>query len=186
MIAKDIRRGMVITIEGQIHVVFESQTITPGNLRGITHLKARNLKTGNMHKYRFGSTENVEQVYLETKDMEYLYQEGDGHVFMDVENYEQVTLPAEILGESMRFVKLNDRLKVAYQEGTPVSVELPSHVVLKVKATEPGYRGNSSTNVMKPATLETGLELKVPLYIEVGEAVKVDTATGEFVERVNK
>ncbi|MCI0343324.1 MAG: elongation factor P [Planctomycetales bacterium] len=186
MIAKDIRKGMILMIEGELYQVLDAQHITPGNWRGYSQIKARNLKKGNLFQNRFRSTEDVEQAFLDMREMEYLYQDGEGFVFMDVENYEQITLGKEMVGEQMLYVTLNSRVKVALHDGTPITVELPSAVTLRVTETEPGFRGNTATNVTKPAKLETGLEVKVPPFIEIGQKVKVDTRTGEFLERVSE
>jgi elongation factor P len=117
--------------------------------------------------------------------MEYSYQEGDQFWFMDTETYEQVSLPQEIIGDVMGYIPHNSQVKVSYHDGVPVTVELPASVELKIVETDPGYRGNTVTNVQKPAKLETGLEIKVPPHINTGDVIKVDTRTGEFLERVS-
>lgn len=186
MNARDYRKGNVFSLENELWLVMESQTITPGNWRGYTQIRARSLRSGNTKEFRFRSTEEVERVFIDHREMEYLYQEGESFVFMDTENYEQAYLAADLVGDSMKYLKLNDKAKVSFYEGKALSIEVPAAVTLQVTQTEPGFKGDTATNVMKPATLETGLECKVPPYIEIGEKVKIDTRTGEFLERVNE
>ena len=147
--------------------------------------KLKSLKQGNTVNRRFRSTDRVDEVFLQTKMMEYLYQDGHSYVFMDVETYDQIHLSDEFVGEQMQFVAPNQQLRVKFHEGQPFAVELPASVVLEVTETAPGEKGNSVTNVFKPATLETGLVVKVPLFVDQGQKVKVDTRTGQFIERAN-
>ena len=184
MTATDLRKGMVINHEGEMYVITDAKHLTPGNKRGFTQVKMKNLKKGNSYSHRFRSTDNIDRAFLDSRGMEYLYAEGDAFVFMDAENFEQVHLGKEFVGDLMPYVKLNSQVKVTFHEGTPVTVDLPASVTLEVTHTEPGFRGDTATNVTKPATLETGLEVKVPSYIKSGERVKIDTRSGEFLERV--
>jgi elongation factor P len=186
MTARDYRKGNVFNYESELWLVMEAQTITPGNWRGYTQIRARSLRSGNTKEFRFRSTEDVERVFIDHREMEYLYQEGENFVFMDTESFEQSYLPGELVADSMKYLKLNDRAKVSFYEGRALAIEVPAAVTLEVTQTEPGFKGDTATNVMKPATLETGLEVKVPPYIEIGEKVKIDTRTGEFLERVNE
>ena len=186
MTANELRKGMVIYYDDDMFVILETHHLTPGNKRGYTQVKMRNLKKGTMYAHKFRSTDDVERAFLESRKMEYLYPDDGGFVFMDTENYEQVTLGADLVGEQMKFVKLNEHVKVTFHEGTPIEVDLPASVVLAVTETEPGFRGDTATNVTKPATLETEYELRVPPYIKEGEKVRVDTRTGAFLERVNE
>jgi elongation factor P len=182
--ATDLRKGMVINHEGELYVIVSAKHITPGNKRGHVQAKMKSLEKGNTYAHKFRSTNDIDRAFLDSRGMEYLYPEGEAFVFMDNENYEQMHLPAELVGDDMPYVKLNSQVKVTFHEGTPVSVDLPSSVVLEVTHTEPGFKGDTATNVTKPATLETGLEIRVPGYIKDGEQVKIDTRTGEFLERV--
>ena len=183
--ATEIRRGTIIRMDGVLFSVVEFQHITPGNWRGMVQSKLRNLKTGSIINHRFGSTDKVDDVTLERKKCQYLYKDGGAFVFMDSESFEQFNMIQEILGDSMGYILPNTDVIVVFYEGSPMGVELPANVVLKVTYTEPGLRGNTVTNVFKPATLETGLETKVPLFIDTGEMIRVDCVSGEFVERVN-
>ena len=150
---------------------------------GAVRERVRAWKQGNTVQRRFRSSDKLETVFLESKVMEYLYKQGDSYCFMDTESYEQVMLPAELVEDSMPYVALNSQVRVAFYDGKPLSVDLPASVALKVVETEPGARGNTVTNVFKPAKLETGLVVKVPLFMNIGDKVKVDTRTGEFISR---
>jgi elongation factor P len=177
------RRGMVFRMEGELWQIVQMDLNTPGNWRSMFQVKMRNVLKGNVITKRISPTEELEDVFLETRDMEYLYREGENYVFMDSENYEQISLTPENVGEAAQYLKLNEVVKVQMIEQKPINVEPPATVVLEVKETEPGLKGATVTNVTKPAKLETGLMVKVPNFIEVGEQVKVDTRTGEFLGR---
>jgi len=181
--ATDIRKGMVLTIEGELFTVLETKHLTPGNKRGKIQTIMRSLKKGTSVNKRLRSTDRFEEAYLEKKEMEYLYQDGANHVFMDAKNYEQVTISGDLVSDALPYIPLNSRVNLTFHEGNPISVELPASVVLEVTETDPGLKGNSVTNVYKPAKLETGLEIKVPMFIHPGEKVKVDTRSGKFLER---
>ena len=183
--ATEIRKGNVILHEGDLCLVTEYNHHTPGNLRAVIHSKLKKLKTGTTYQQRFSSSDRVELAHLDAREMEYLYPEGEAYVFMDTSSYEQVTLSREDVGETMGYLKLNDKVQVAFYEEKPITLTLPSSVVLTVTETDPGAKGNSVTNVYKPAKVETGLSIKVPLFIEKGQRVKVDTRTGEYLDRVN-
>ena len=160
---------------------------TPGNLRAFIQAKLRNLKTGVHVTERFASTDTLEQAWLDKRKCEFLYEDNQsGPVFMDCENYEQFSLTKEILGEAMGFVPPNTVVEVTFHEGLPLTIQLPSSVELEVKDTEPGVRGNTVSNVFKPATLTTGLVVKVPMHIGKGDVIRVNTESGEFLDRVNK
>lgn len=186
MNATDIRKGQVITFEGDLCVVMEAIHLTPGNKRGLMQVKMKSLKKGNSLNHKFRTSDSVDLAFLDKREMEYLYQEGDSFVFMDAETYEQQFMGADLIGDLMKYVKLNQTIKVTFCEGTCVGIELPKSVTLEVTHTEPGFRGDTATNVQKPATVETGLEVRVPPYIEIGEHVKIDTDTGKFLERVRE
>ncbi|MHC5019829.1 MAG: elongation factor P [Planctomycetota bacterium] len=186
MNATDIRKGQVITYEGELVVVLEAVHLTPGNKRGLMQVKMKSLKKGNSLTHKFRTNDNVDLAFLDKREMEYLYQEGESFVFMDLETYEQEYLQEDLVGDLMKYVKLNEKVKVTFCEGQAIGVDLPKSVTLEVTHTEPGFRGDTATNVQKPATVETGLEVKVPPYIEIGEKVKIDTETGKFLERVRE
>ncbi|MCR4293436.1 MAG: elongation factor P [Candidatus Kuenenia sp.] len=181
--ATEMKKGGVIKLDNDLYVVVESQHVTPGNWRGMVQAKLRNLKQGNIVQKRFRSTDKVEDIFLEYLTMEYLYKEGDSYCFMDTENYEQIMLPKEAVEEAIPYMKLNTQARIAFYENKALSVELPTSVVLEIVETDPGMKGDTVVNVYKPATLETGLIIKVPLFINTGEKVKVDTRTSEFLGR---
>ena len=183
--ATEIRKGNVIIHEGVLVLVMEYNHHTPGNLRAVIHSKLKNLKTGGTYNQRFSSSDRLEIAHLDAREVEYLYPEGQTYVFMDTKTFEQFTITKEDIGDAINYLKLNDKVQVAFYEERPVTVTLPSSVVLSVEETEPGAKGNSVTNVFKPAKLETGLIVKVPLFIENGQRIKVDTRSGEYLDRVN-
>jgi elongation factor P len=179
-----VRKGMVLVGEdGQLYHVVDRDLNTPGNWRAILQLKLKNLKTGSITQNRVRPQDKVEQAYLEKREMQYIYQDGDGFVFMDTETYDQTTLAREWVGEMMAFLKEGNRAAVVFHEGKPLSLELPATVELKVTDTEPALKGATAAAQYKPATLETGLKLQVPPFINTGEMVAVDTRTGEYLSR---
>lgn len=185
--ATDIKKGMVIRHEGNLYVVTDYQHITPGNWRAIHQVKMKNIKGGNQLNLRLGTGDTLEDVFLDKAECQYLYREGmSGYVFMNNENYEQFTLSAEVIGEAMRFITENGIATITFLEGSPIAVDLPSSVILKVAEAEDAVKGNSVTNLQKLAKLETGYELKVPLHVKIGDSVKVSTETGEFLGRSNE
>jgi len=181
--ATQLRPGMAIMHEGNLCRVMKVQHITPGNWRGMVQVKLRNLKTGNSLEYRFRSEDRVERASLEQHEVEFLYKEGNDYHFMNTETYEQFHLTDETLGDNIYYLIPNIRVKVEFNEGAPVGVEMPLTVDLKVVATDPGLKGATATNSGKPATLETGLVVQVPQFISEGEKVRVDTAEGKYLER---
>lgn len=183
--ANDIRKGAVLMEGNDLFLVVSCEHRTPGNLRAFVQVNLRNLKTGIAHDRRMRSTDKVEFAELETREMEYLYPEGENFCFMDTETYDQTFVPKDLVGDSIPYLRLNDKVKMQMHQGKPVTIDLPASVVLKVVESEPGVRGNTATNVFKPAKLETGLTVKVPLFVNPGEHVKVDTRSGEFIERAN-
>ncbi len=185
MNATDIRKGMVLKVDGELFVVTDFQHITPGKGQALMQTKLKSLKAGNTINRRFRSTDKVEEANLETRAMEFLYRDGSSFVFMDTRTYDQVELPEELVGQDADLLPANQEVRVKFHEGRAISVDLPAAVVLEVTDTAPGERGNSVTNVFKPATLETGLTIKAPLFINIGDKVKVDTRTREFIERAN-
>lgn len=187
MNANDLRKGQIISYRNALWQAVEVTHRTPGNLRAFVQVKIRNLITGVSMTERFASTDSLEQAWLDKRKCEYLYMDNQmGPVFMDSENFEQFSLPKEVLGELMGYIPENSVVEVTFHEGKPLTVQLQSSVELKVKETEPGARGNTVSNVFKPATLQTGIVIKVPMHIHTGDVVRVSTETGEFLDRVNK
>jgi elongation factor P len=181
--ANDLRRGMAIDYNGDICVVLDVQHRTPGNLRAFVQATLRSIRTGKSSDVRFGSTERVETVPLISRRMEFSYKDGEDYVFTDPETFETVTLPPELVGDAKFYLVENGTVTVTFVEDKAVMVELPASVVLTVTEAPEGVRGDSANNVMKPAVLETGLSLQVPLFIKPGEKIRVDTRTGKYLER---
>jgi elongation factor P len=182
--ATQIKRGMAIKLNGELYRVFSFQHITPGNWRGMVQTKLKSIKSGSIIEHRFRSEDRVEQAYLETHEVEYLYSDGSDYYFMNTESFEQFHLPAELLEDAIPYLISNIKLQVEYCEGNPIGVELPASVALKVISTEPALRGATVSNVNKPATLETGLVIQVPPFVNEGEVIRVDTSEGKYLERV--
>src|SRR5262249_22832022 len=179
-----VRKGMVIVGEdGQLYHVVDRNLNTPGNWRAILTLKLKNLKTGNVNEKRYKPDDKVEQAYLDKREMQYIYQDGDGFVFMDTETFDQTTLDREWVGDMMLYLKEGNKAHVVFYEGKPISLDLPATVELKVTETEPSVKGATAAAQYKPATLETGLKVTVPPFISQGEVVAVDTRTGEYLSR---
>ena len=182
--ATDIRRGMVITMEGVNFVVLDFAHHTPGNLRAMVQTKLRNMNTGSLIDKRFRSVDQIEVPFVETKEYEYLYSSGDEHVFMDTETYDQLSFPPEILGTAMQYILPNHKVTVMYVDNKPVSVDVPASIDLTVTDTPPSIKGATATNQYKEAILENGLKVQVPPFVGPGEKVRIDTRTGEYIERV--
>ena len=174
---------MAISYNGDICVVLDSQHRTPGNLRAFVQASIRSIRTGKSSDVRFSSTEKIEAVPMITKKMEFSYKDGEDYVFTDPENYETVTLAAELVGDGKNYLVENAIVTVTFVEDKAVTIELPSSVVLIVANAPEGIRGDSSNNVQQPVTLETGITVQVPLFIKTGEKIKVDTRTGKYMER---
>lgn len=182
--ATQLKRGMCIKHEGELFRIVEAQHKTPGNLRGLVQAKIRNLRTGAISEHRFRSVDMVERAIMDESEMEFLYQDGDMYHFMNNETYEQVGLSEEVLGEAVNYLIPNIKLKVEMYENRPVGIDLPITVELKVVETEPAIKGASVSNQSKPAKMETGLVVSVPPFVAEGDMIKVDTATGSYIERV--
>jgi elongation factor P len=178
-----MRPGMVIKFNNELYSVFSVNHRTPGNLRGFVQAKMRSLRTGTMAEHRFSSEDKVERAVMEEHEMEYLYDDGEYYHFMNTENYEQMHLMKDILGDATSYLVPQLKVKVEFHEGKPIGVELPATVVLTVVETEPGMKGASVSNVTKPAKLETGLVVQVPPFIAEGEKIRVSTAEGTYQER---
>jgi elongation factor P len=178
-----MRPGMVIKFNNELHSVFSVAHRTPGNLRGFVQAKLRNLRSGSMFEHRFSSEDRVDKAVLEEHEMEYLYDDGDYYYFMNTENFEQMHLTQDLLGDAVEYLIPQLHVNIEFYEGKPISVELPATVDMTVVATEPGLKGATVSNVTKPATLETGLVVQVPPFINQGEKIRVNTAEGTYVER---
>jgi len=174
---------MVIKFNNELHTVFSMTHRTPGNLRGFVQAKMRNLRTGSMTEHRYSSEDKVEKAILDEQDMEYMYDDGEYFYFMNIENYEQLHLTRDLLGDATEYLIPQLKVKVEFYEGKPISVELPASVEMTVIETEPGLRGATVSNVTKPAKMETGLVVQVPPFINEGERIRVNTAEGTYQER---
>jgi elongation factor P len=183
MEAIQVRKGMVIVDGGNLFAVVDRDLNTPGNWRAILHLKVKNLKTGSVTTLRPRPSDKIEIAFLDKRRMQYLYQEGSGYVFMDKETFDQVTLDREWAGDQMLFLRENDETEIVMYEGKPISLELPGQVELRVTATAPWMKGATVAAQYKPATMETGLEVQVPGFIDVGETIQIETSTGKYLGR---
>ncbi|MCS6924829.1 MAG: elongation factor P [Candidatus Binatia bacterium] len=182
--ATQLRVGMIIMHQNDLHRIMELIHITPGNKRGFVQTKMRNLRSGLQTEYKFRSEDKVDRVSLEQQEMEYLYQAGDDFYFMNADTFEQIALSKAILGDSVLYLTPNLRIRVDMYEGQPVGISLPKTVDLRVVDTPPGMKTATVTNEMKPATLETGLVVRVPSFIAVGDTIRIDTETGTYLSRV--
>jgi elongation factor P len=181
--ATQIRKGMIIIMDGTLFRVMEMQLITPGRWKAMVQTKLRNLQTGSQTEHRFRSEERLEQAYLEEVEMEYLYKQGDDYFFMNLKNYEQISLTAETIGDGVKYILPNTVIKVQMFEGKPVGIDLPNAVDLKVVSTEPRLKGATQTSMYKPATVETGAVIQVPEFIKEGDVIRVDTRDDNYLER---
>ena len=181
--AGDFRNGVTFELDGQVMQVVEFQHVKPGKGAAFVRTKMKNVITGAVTETSFNPTAKFENAYVEKKDMEYSYNDGDLYYFMDQETYDMVPLNKDILGDAFRFVKENTVCKLVSYKGSVFTVEVPNFMDLEVTETEPGLRGDTATNVTKPATLETGAEVKVPLFINTGDKIQIDTRTGEYIGR---
>jgi len=181
--ATQMRPGMIIRHNNDLHTVFSVEHRTPGNLRAFIQAKLRNLRTGAMFVERFRSPDPIEKVNVDEVEMEYLYADGDSYYFMDTSNYEQTYLTKDILGDAVDYLTSNLQIKVEYFDGKAVGIELPQTVILTVIETEPGLKSATASSVTKPAKTETGLIVQVPPFINEGEKIKVDTSEGAYLSR---
>ena len=184
--ASDFRNGVTFEMEGKVMQVVEFQHVKPGKGAAFVRTKMKNVITGGVTETSFNPTAKFEQAFVERREMQYSYNDGDLYYFMDMETYEQEPINEEKLGDAFKFVKENMECKVLSFKGSVFGVEPPMFVDLEVTATEPGVRGDTATNVTKPATLETGAVVRVPLFINEGEKIQIDTRTGEYVGRVKE
>lgn len=181
--ATQMRPGMVIKHNDKLHSVFAVEHRTPGNLRAFIQAKLRNLESGAMFEHRFRSGDAIERVIVDDVQMEYLYNDGDEYVFMDMNNYEQTTLGRDILGDAVEYLLPNIKVDISFIDGKPVGIELPNVVEMTIVQTEPGIRSATASSVTKPAKTETGLIVQVPAFINEGEKIRIDTAEGAYMSR---
>ena len=180
----DLKNGLVLNLDGQLWSVVEFQHVKPGKGGAFVRTKLKNVLSGKVVDKTFNAGTKVETATVDKRDMQYLYKEGPDFVFMDTQSYDQIHVPAQTVGDGARYMLENQDTVVAIHEGTPLYVELPASVELAISYTEPGMQGDRSTGGTKPATLETGAEIQVPLFITTGEKVKVDTRDGSYLGRV--
>lgn len=182
--ATQIRKGMVIKVEGKLHKVLEATHVTPGKGQALMQIKLRNLGDQTLLDYRFRSKDKVEQAYLETVEMEFLYQSGDDYIFMNLDNYEQIKLNKDMIGGEVAHLIPNVVFLIEMHEGSPVGVEPPLTINLKVVKTEPFLKGATQSASSKPAELETGITINVPQFIKEGDIIRIDTREDKYLERV--
>lgn len=182
--ATQIRKGMVIIMDGHLYKVMEMQLITPGRWKAMVQTKLRNIKDGSQTEHRFRSEERLEQAVFEQVEMEFLYRQGEELFFMNLETYETIRLDAETIGDGIGYLKANTVIELEMFEGKPLGVNLPNSVDLQVVATEPSMRSATASAVNKPATLETGIVISVPQFIKEGDLIRVDTRENKYLERV--
>jgi elongation factor P len=181
----DIKNGTVLSIDGQLWNVIEFQHVKPGKGGAFVRTKIKNVMTGKVVDRTFNAGAKIDTANVDRRDFQYLYKDGDSFVFMDTSDYDQITLPAAIVGDAANFLLEQQMATIALSEGEPLYVELPASVTLEITYTEPGLQGDRSTGGTKPATVETGYQIQVPLFLEIGTKVKVDTRTGDYLGRVN-
>ena len=181
--ASDFRKGMTFDINGEPHVVLDFQHVKPGKGAAFVRTKYRNILTGATREEAFNPSDKFEQAHIETKKMQYLYNDGELYYFMDPENYDQVPLSFDLVEDAIKYIKENDEVTVKFYQSNAFTVEAPNFVDLIVTETEPGVKGNTATNVTKAATVETGAVIQVPIFIEEGEKIQIDTRTGEYLGR---
>lgn len=182
--AGDFRNGVTIELEGNVYQIIEFQHVKPGKGAAFVRTKLKNIKSGGVVEKTFRPTEKCPKAHVDRKDMQYLYNDGDLYYFMDQESYEQVALNKDAVGDALKFVKENEVCKVCSHKGEVFSVEPPLFVELVITDTEPGFKGDTATGASKPATVETGATVQVPLFVDQGETIKIDTRTGEYLSRV--
>lgn len=184
--ASEVRSGNVLRFNGELVAVEEYIHRTPGNLRAFYQARMRNLKTGRLVEYRFRTDEEVEIARVETNTYQYLYDDGEFYIVMDTNTYEQFNIPKELFGESARFLKDGMEVSVSFESDEAIMAQTPTTVDLEITYSEPAVKGDTSSGAMKYATLETGVEVRVPLFINQGDIIRVDTRTGDYIERANK
>src|SRR4051812_11550494 len=183
MRASDIRKGQAVLIDGKLFVVTDTNHNTPGNLRAKVQFKLRDVLKGTIQDKRVGATDDIDTANLDRRQVEYLYSDGDGHVVMDLETYDQQHLPKELLGDDILFLKPNTQLIALFHDAKAVSYEMPKTVDLQITDTPPAIKGATATNQQKEATLETGLKVKVPPFIETGETIRINVESKQYLSR---
>lgn len=183
--AGDFRNGVTFEYDGSVYQILEFQHVKPGKGAAFVRTRIKNVINGGVVEKTFSPTDKMPKAHIERKDMEYLYNDGDLYYFMDPETYEQLPVSAEQIGDSLKFVKENMQVKILSYKGNIFGIEPPNFVELTITETEPGFAGNTATGATKPATLETGAVVMVPLFIDNGETIKIDTRTGEYMGRAN-
>ena len=186
VVAGDFRNGVTFDMDGAVFQIIEFQHVKPGKGAAFVRTKIRNVITGAVVERTFNPSDKFPEAYIERKEMQYMYNDGELYYFMDMESYEQMPIDKSKLPDNFEFAKENDMLKIASYKGEVFGVELPNFVVLKVTHSEPAVRGDTVNNTMKPATMETGVTIKVPMFIEEGDVLRIDTRTGEYLERVKQ
>ncbi len=182
--ASDFRNGVTVEIEGNIFVITEFLHVKPGKGAAFVRTKLKNIKSGGVVEKSFRPTESFPKAHIERKDMQYLYNDGELYYFMDPETYDQIPISSDIIGDSLKFVKENDECKVCSHNGSVFAIEPPLFVELLITECEPGVKGNTATGATKPCTVETGATVYVPLFVNEGDTIKIDTRTGEYLSRV--
>ncbi|MDK2903413.1 MAG: elongation factor [Clostridiales bacterium] len=182
--AGDFRKGMTVEIDGQVYTVVDFLHVKPGKGAAFVRTKIKNVITGAVLERTFNPTEKFEQAHIERKEMQYLYNDGELYYFMDVETYEQLPLNRDKVEDALKFIKENMTVYIKFYKGEAFSVEPPNFVELEVVQTDPGFKGDTATGGSKPATLETGAVIQVPLFVNTGDKIRIDTRTGEYMERV--
>ena len=182
--AGDFRNGVTIEYENSIYQIIEFQHVKPGKGAAFVRTKLKSIISGGVVEKTFRPTEKCPQARIDRKDMQYLFADGDLYNFMDVENYDQIALSADAIGDALKFVKENEICKVCSHNGNVFAVEPPTFVELAITETEPGFKGDTATGATKPAVVETGATVYVPLFVEIGDVIKIDTRTGEYLSRV--
>lgn len=184
IMAGDFRKGVTVEIDGVVWSISDFQHVKPGKGAAFVRTKLKNVMTGAVLERTFSPTDKYPLAHIETKDMEYLYSDGELYYFMDVETYEQIPLNFEQVEDAIDFIKENDQVKMRFYKGSAFSVEAPNFVELKVTETEPGFKGDTATGTTKPAVVETGYHIAVPLFVNEGDVIRIDTRTGEYMSRL--
>ncbi|MDD3921609.1 MAG: elongation factor P [Eubacteriales bacterium] len=184
IMAGDFRKGVTVEIDGQVWSIADFQHVKPGKGAAFVRTRLKNVMTGAVLERTFSPTDKYPKAHIETKEMQYLYSDGELYYFMDVETYEQLPLNLDQVEDAINFIVENENVKVRFYKGNPFSVEAPNFVELTVTETEPGFKGDTATGTTKPAVLETGYKIMVPLFVNQDDKIRVDTRTGEYMERV--
>ena len=182
--AGDFRNGVTIEFEGNIYQIIEFQHVKPGKGAAFVRTKLKNIINGGVVEKTFRPTEKFENAHIDRKEMQYLYNDGDLYYFMDTETYDQIAVNNDTVGDSLKFVKENENVKLSSYQGSVFAIEPPLNVELEITETEPGFKGDTATGATKPAIVETGAQVMVPLFVESGEKIKIDTRTGDYLSRV--